>query len=146
MCWCVCRFVAGSGNDNSAERNKQRLQEPCVCVTTFNMVAHKGKRSAYGEEVRLRRSYVLPVGTLRRLCFQCSRGQLVGTAWPGVLAAAGRRYDSEQELRPGLRGWSLLLLHVILLEAASLQSASTTGCSWDNPGYDVRRLAAWCCR
>jgi hypothetical protein len=45
--------VAGSGNDNNAERNKQRLQEPCVCVTTFNMVAHKGKRSAYGEEVRL---------------------------------------------------------------------------------------------
>lgn len=50
---CVLhRFVAGSGGDNNADKNKQRLQEPCVCVTTFNMIAHKGKRSAYGEEVR----------------------------------------------------------------------------------------------
>lgn len=46
------RFVAGSGNDERSESNKRRLQEPCVCVTTFNMIAHKGKRSAYGEEVR----------------------------------------------------------------------------------------------
>lgn len=50
---CVCRFVAGSGNDAQGEANRERLKEPCVCVTTFNMIAHKGKRSAYGEEVRL---------------------------------------------------------------------------------------------
>jgi hypothetical protein len=44
--------VAGSGQDDRSDTNKRRLQEPCVCVTTFNMIAHKGKRSAYGEEVR----------------------------------------------------------------------------------------------
>lgn len=48
---CLCRFVAGSGGDAQAETNRHRLKEPCVCVTTFNMIAHKGKRSVYGEEV-----------------------------------------------------------------------------------------------
>jgi hypothetical protein len=46
------RFVAGAGaNEAQAEANKVRLMSPCVCITTFNMIAHKGKRSAYGEEV-----------------------------------------------------------------------------------------------
>lgn len=44
--------MAGSGgNDAQAEANKERLKRPCVCVTTFNMIAHKGRRSEYGEQV-----------------------------------------------------------------------------------------------
>jgi hypothetical protein len=51
-CCCCCRFVAGTGgNEAQAEFNKQRLAEPCVCVTTFNMIAHGGKRSEYGKAV-----------------------------------------------------------------------------------------------
>eukprot|EP00879_Flechtneria_rotunda_P000696 GHRR01000813.1.p1 GENE.GHRR01000813.1~~GHRR01000813.1.p1 ORF type:complete len:1479 (+),score=656.13 GHRR01000813.1:508-4437(+) len=46
----IVKFVAGTGsNDALAEQNKQCLTSPCVCVTTFNMIAHMGKRSAYGE-------------------------------------------------------------------------------------------------
>jgi hypothetical protein len=44
--------VAGTGgNEAQAEFNKQRLAQPCVCVTTFNMIAHGGKRSDYGKAV-----------------------------------------------------------------------------------------------
>jgi hypothetical protein len=44
--------VAGTGgNEAQAEFNKQRLADPCVCVTTFNMIAHGGKRSEYGKAV-----------------------------------------------------------------------------------------------
>jgi len=48
----VNRWVAGAGGDAQAEANKARLRRPCICVTTFNMISHKGKRSEYGEEVR----------------------------------------------------------------------------------------------
>ncbi|KAF6251089.1 hypothetical protein COO60DRAFT_1629131 [Scenedesmus sp. NREL 46B-D3] len=48
----VVKFVAGAGaNEAQAEANRQRLAEPCVCVTTFNMIAHGGKRSEYGKAI-----------------------------------------------------------------------------------------------
>jgi hypothetical protein len=47
--------VAGTGgNEAQAEYNKQALAQPCVCVTTFNMIAHSGKRSEYGKAVSTR--------------------------------------------------------------------------------------------
>ncbi|WIA23544.1 hypothetical protein OEZ85_000275 [Tetradesmus obliquus] len=48
----VVKFVAGTGgNEGQAEFNKQRLAAPCICVTTFNMIAHGGKRSEYGKAI-----------------------------------------------------------------------------------------------
>jgi hypothetical protein len=66
-----CRFVAGTGgNEAQAEFNKQRLADPCVCVTTFNMIAHGGKRSEYGKAVSA--AAVVPLGWLR-VCWLSSR-------------------------------------------------------------------------
>eukprot|EP00878_Enallax_costatus_P006782 GHUV01007109.1.p1 GENE.GHUV01007109.1~~GHUV01007109.1.p1 ORF type:complete len:1248 (+),score=504.27 GHUV01007109.1:413-4156(+) len=50
--WDIVKFVAGTQyNEQLATRNKANLCKPCICVTTFNMIAHSGKRSAYGTEI-----------------------------------------------------------------------------------------------
>lgn len=49
---CRCRFVAGTSSaDKAADENRAKLRDACVCVTTFNMIAHGGKRSEYGKQV-----------------------------------------------------------------------------------------------
>lgn len=82
----ICRFVAGSGyNEQVAAQNKANLQRPCICVTTFNMIAHTGKRSAYGAEIMdlitkrewglllLDEVHVVPAKMFRRVSVVCAQ-------------------------------------------------------------------------
>lgn len=91
---CCARFVAGGGGDNQAEANKQRLKEACVCVTTFNMIAHKGKRSAYGEEVGLRNAAA--VGTCMQGALQLQPSGLASE--PLHASLAGMAHVSNAQL------------------------------------------------